>query len=80
MCHISHTLAYRLESKLMKTDGDRRIMLRMGLVHARDNGQGVFGTESERTAKYQDLLYARTGIGCHRSHRNGPGAYSTPGR
>jgi len=47
-------------------------MLRIGLVHARDNGQGVSGAEPERTARYRDLLYARTGIGCHRSHRNRP--------
>ena len=31
MCPISHTSAYRPESKLLKTDGDRRTMLRMGL-------------------------------------------------
>ena len=37
-------------------------MLRMGPVHARDNGQGVSGAEPERTARYQDLLYARTGM------------------
>ena len=47
-------------------------MLRMGPVHARDNGQGVSGTELERTVRYRDLLYARTGIGCHRSYRNRP--------
>ena len=67
---IPHTSAYRTESKLLETDGDRRTMFRMGLVRARDNGQGVSGTELERIARYQDLLYARIGIGCHRSHRN----------
>ena len=69
MCPIPHTSAYRSESKLLETDRDRQIMLRMGSVHARDNGQGVSGTEPERTAKYR---YARTGIRCHRSHRNRP--------
>ena len=37
----------------METDGDRRTMLRMGPVHARDNGQGVSGAEPERTARYR---------------------------
>jgi len=72
MCPIPHTSAYRPEGKLLETDGDRRIMLRMGPVHARDNSQGVSDTELECTAGYRDLLYARTGIGCHRSHRNRP--------
>ena len=58
MCPIPDTSAYRLESKLMETDGDRRTMLRMGLVHVRDNGQGVFGIEPEHTTRYWDLLYA----------------------
>ena len=44
-------------------------MLRMGPVYAQDNGQGVSGIKPERTAKYRDLLYARTGIRCHRFHR-----------
>jgi len=47
-------------------------MFKMGYVHARDNGPGVSGSEPERTARYRDLLYARTGIGYHRSHRNRP--------
>jgi len=47
-------------------------MLRMGPINTQENGQGVFGTEPERTARYRDLLYVRTGIGCHRSHRNRP--------
>ena len=49
MCPIPHTSAYRSESKLLETDGDRRTMLRMGPVHAQDNGQGVSGAEPERT-------------------------------
>jgi len=69
---ISHTSAYRPESKLLVTEGDRWIMFKMGPVHARDNGQGVSDTESECTARYRDLLYARIGIECHRSHRNRP--------
>ena len=58
MCPIPHTSAYRPKSKLLKTDGDRRTMLRMGPVHAQDNGQGVSSAEPERTARYEDLLYA----------------------
>jgi len=58
MCPIPHISAYRSESKLLETDGDRRTMHRMGLVHAQDNSQGVSGTESERTTRYRDLLYA----------------------
>jgi len=38
---ILHTYAYRPESKLFKTDGDRQTMFRIGPVHARDNGPGV---------------------------------------
>jgi len=72
MCPIPHASAYTPESKLLETDEDRRTMLRMGPVHAWDNGQGVSSTEPECTARYRDLLYARTGIGCHRSHRNRP--------
>jgi len=45
MCPIPHASAYRPESKLLKTDGDRWTMLRMGPIHARDNSQGVSGTE-----------------------------------
>ena len=62
MCPISHTSAYRPESKLLKTDGARRIMFRMGPVHARDNGPGVSNIEPERIARYRDLLYAITGL------------------
>ena len=67
MCPVPHTSAYRPESKLLKTDGDQRTKFKMGPVHAWDNGQGVSGINQERTARYWDLLYARTGIGCHRS-------------
>ena len=55
-------------------------MLRMGPVHAWDNGQGVSGTEPERTARYRDLLYARTGIGVTAPTGISPGAYGTTGR
>ena len=54
---ILHTSAYRTESKLFKTDGDGRTMLRMSLIHARDNGQEVSAAKPERTARYRDLLY-----------------------
>ena len=53
MCHIPNTSAYRPESKLLETDGDLRTMLRMGAVHAWDNGQGVSGAEPERIARYR---------------------------
>jgi len=59
---MSHTIYLRIQVGrrwLLETDGDRRIMFRMGLVHARDNGLGEFGTEPERTARYWDLLYTR---------------------
>jgi len=49
---IPHTSAYKIESKLLKTDGARRTIFRMGPVHAQDNGQGVSDTEPERTARY----------------------------
>ena len=55
-------------------------MLRMGPVYARDNGQEVSDIEPERTTRYRDLLYAQTGIGCHRSTGIGLGAYGTSGR
>ena len=45
-------------------------MLRMGPVHARDNGPGVSSAESEHTARYQDLLYNRTGVRYCRFCRN----------
>ena len=44
---------------LLKIDGERRTMFRMGPVHARDNSLEVSGTEPERTARRRDLLYAR---------------------
>ena len=78
MCPIPHTSAYRSKSKLLETDGDRRIMLKMGPVHDRDNGQGVSGTELERTARYRDLLYARIGVEYRRSCRNRPRACAYP--
>jgi len=53
-------------------------MFRMGLVHARDNGPGVSGAVSERTARCHDLLYARIGIGYRRSHKNRPRACAHP--
>jgi len=49
-------------------------------LHARDNGQGVSDAEPERTARYRDLLYARTGIGCPAPTGVGRGAYGTTGR
>jgi len=55
-------------------------MFRMGPMHARDNSLGVSDAETEHTARYQDLLYAQIGIGCHHFHRNRPGAYDTPDR
>jgi len=56
-------------------------MFRMGLVHARDNGPGVSGAKSEHTARYQDLLYTRTRIGCVATPtRIGPEAYDIPDR
>jgi len=45
-------------------------MFRMGPVHVQDNGPGVFDAEPEHAARYRHLLYARTGIEYHRSHRN----------
>ena len=59
--YMSHTTYLRIQVErgwLLETDGDRRIMFRMGPVHARDNGPGVSSTEPERTARYRDLLYA----------------------
>ena len=49
-------------------------MFRMGPAHAEDNGPGVSGAEPERTARYQDLLYAQRRIRYHRSHKNRPRA------
>jgi len=67
---IPHISTCKLESKLLKTDGDRWTIFRMGPVHAQDNNPWVSGIESERAARYRDLLCAWTGIGCHRSHKN----------
>jgi len=52
--HMSHTIYLRIQVErgwLLETDGDRRIIFRMGPMHARDKGPGVSGTEPERTAK-----------------------------
>ena len=60
--YMSHTIYIRTQVKrgwLLETDGDRRTMIRMGPVHARDNGPGVSGTEPKHTVRYRDLLYAR---------------------
>jgi len=60
--YMAHTIYLRIQVErgwLLKTDGDRRIMFRMGPVHARDSSSGVSDTEPERTARYQVLLYAR---------------------
>jgi len=43
---MTHTIYLRIQVErgwLLKTDGDRRIMFRVGPVHARDNGPGVSG-------------------------------------
>ena len=77
---ISHTSAYKLESKLLEADRDRQTMFRMGSVRAQDNSRGVSGIEPERTARYQDLLYARMEYDVTALIRIGPGAYGTPRR
>jgi len=59
---MSHTIYLRTQVErgwLLKIDGERRTMFRMGLVHARDNGPGVSGTEPESTTRYRNLLYVR---------------------
>ena len=81
--YMTRNIYFRIQVErdwLLEIDGERRTMFRMGPVHARDNGPGVCGTEPERSARYQDLLYARTRIGCHRSRWNRLGAYGTPDR
>ena len=55
MCPIPHAFAYRLESKLLETDGARRTMFRMGPVDAQDNGPEVSGTEPEHSARNWNL-------------------------
>jgi len=60
--YMSHTIYLRIQVEqgwLLETDGDRRIIFRMGPVHARGNSLGVSGTEPECIARYRDLLYAR---------------------
>ena len=59
--YMSHTIYLCIQVEqgwLLKIDGDRRTMFRMGLVHARNNGLGVSGTESEHSARHRNLLYA----------------------
>ena len=72
---------------LLKTDGDRRTMFRMGLVHARDNGPGVFDTELKVPLGIESY-YMHVGLNI-RPNRNRvspltkeiyPGNYGTPGR
>jgi len=60
--YMASAIYFRKQVKrgwLLEIDGERRTMFRMGPVHARDNGPGVSGTESERTTRYRDLLYAQ---------------------
>jgi len=57
--YMSYTIYLHIQVErgwLLKINGDRRTMFRMGLVHAWDNGPGVSGTEPERTARYRALL------------------------
>jgi len=46
----------------VETDGVRQTMFSQGPMLARDNGSRVSCTESGYTARYQDLLIARTGV------------------
>ena len=39
----------------LKTDGVRQTIFSMGFVLTRDNDHGVFGTESEHTARHRKL-------------------------
>ena len=74
--HILLLTAYG--ASYLETDEVQRAMFRIGPVHARYNGLGVSGAELERTARYRDLSYARTGIGYRRSHRNNSRACAYP--
>jgi len=88
--YMSHTIYLRTQVErgwLLETDGYRRTMFRMGLMHARDNSPGVSGTEPERTGRYR-VLHMPVGLSI-RPNRNRvspllkgiyPGNYSTPGR
>ena len=51
--YASHStyLCIQTESKLLKTDGARQTMFRMGPVHAWDNGAGVSGAEPKCNAR-----------------------------
>ena len=58
---MTGAIYFRIQVKrgwLLEIDGERRTMFRMGPMHAQDNGPGVSSTESERTARHRDLLYA----------------------
>ena len=60
--YMTGAIYFRIQAErgwLLEIDREPRTMFRMGLVHARDNGPGVSGTELERTARHRDLLYAR---------------------
>ena len=60
--YMTDAIYFRIQAErgwLWKIDGERRTMFRIGLVHTRDNGPVVSGTEPERTARHRDLLYAR---------------------
>ena len=60
--YMARTIYFRIQVKrgwLLEIDGERRTMFKMGLVHARDNGPGISGTEPESNARYRYLLYAR---------------------
>jgi len=60
--YMSCTIYFRIQVErdwLLEIDGERRTILGMGPVHARNNGPGVSGSEPERTARYRELLYAR---------------------
>jgi len=60
--YMACTIYFRMQVErgwLLKIDGERRTMFKVGPVHALDNGPGVSGTEPERTARYRDLLYSQ---------------------
>jgi len=60
--YMSHTIYLLIQVErgwLLKIDGHRRIMFRMGHVHVRDNSPGVSGIEPKCTVGYRVLLYAR---------------------
>ena len=63
----------------METDGVRQTMFSMGPILARDNDHGVAGAESERTARYGELIICPNRIGYRKSHRNRPKTCAYPG-